>query len=99
MGLYTNFPSGWWVILGIIYGIYVLALFSRKHRKKGEAGIQITLGIIVVILAFFIEFVAVSLGLWNYVPKNWPTPLFICYFGVGLAGYQIAKKVEELKKK
>ena len=99
MGLYFNFPSGWWVILGIIFGLYFLAFLSRKERKKNELGVQITLGFIVLVLAFIIEFTAVSMGLWNYVPGNWPIVVWFGYFGVALTGYQINKKVEEVKKK
>ena len=98
MGIYTDFPSGWWVILGIIYGIFVLALASRRKRGKNEIIIQTALGFVCLMIAFFIEFTAVSLGLWNYVPGNWPVILWVAYFGVGLTGYQINKKVEEIRK-
>jgi len=94
MRLYASFPSGWWVILGVVYGIYLGTYLLRK-KKTNRVWPQIKLGIITVIVGFLIEYVAVFLGLWNYVPGNWPVVLWIGYFGVGLAGYQISKKLEE----
>lgn len=99
MKIYTDFPPGWWVILAIICTIYLTFYFLRKKRRKGELGIQLILGIVVVILAFLIEFVAVSLGIWNYVPGNWPIVLWFAYFGIGLAGFQIHMKIEEIIKR
>ncbi len=99
MKIYTDFPPGWWVILAIICSIYLIFYFSRNNKRKGEVGIQLILGFVVLILAFFIEFVAVSMGIWNYVPGNWPVVLWVAYFGVGLAGFQIHMKIEEIIRK
>lgn len=95
MGIYTNFPSGWWPVLGIICGIYLIAYISRKNKKPNEVWPQIKIGMVTVILGFLIEFVGVSLKIWTYFPGNWPVILWIGYFGVGLAGYQVSKKLEE----
>lgn len=96
MKIYTSFPSGWWTILAIVYGIYVGAYLLRT-KKSLELWPQLKSGLVCVLLAFLIEFTAVSLNLWNYTPGNWPIILWIGYFGVGLAGYQINKKLEEQK--
>lgn len=95
MHIYTNFPSGWWVVLAIVYGLYVGTYLLRRGKKKPEVFSQIRLGFVTLFIGIFIEYVAVSLGLWNYVPGNWPVVLWIGYFGVGLAGYQISKKLEK----
>jgi hypothetical protein len=94
MRIYWTFPAGWWVVLAIIYGIYFFAYFLRK-RKTVELWPQIKFGLVTVAFAFLVEFTAISFGLWSYVPGNWPAILWFGYFSVGLAGYQIFKKLEE----
>jgi hypothetical protein len=96
--IYTSFPSGWWGLLTVIYGIYGGAYLLRKKKKKLEVFSQIRFGLVTLLICFSLEFVGVSLGLWNYVPGNWPVILWFGYFSLGLAGYQISKKLEESEK-
>ncbi len=97
MGIYLQFPSGWWVILAIIYLPYILLFFSRKsYQNKKEIKTQLLFGVASLIIAFIIEVVAISLNVWTYFPGNWPIILWVCYFGGGLMSYQVIKKIEEL---
>ena len=41
------------------------------------------------------ELFAVSTGLWNYTPGNWPVILWPTYFAAILFGYQLLRSIEQ----
>jgi 4-hydroxybenzoate polyprenyltransferase len=97
VGINFSFLPGWWVVLLIIYSLFFVLFIARKsYTRKKELRIQFVLGLVTVVLSMFIEYVAVNSGLWTYYPQSWPAVLLLAYFGVGIAGYQIMKKVEEI---
>lgn len=99
MGLYLDFPSGWWLILAILYIPYFILFFARKsYQSKKEIKHQLILALIVASVSFPIDFMAVSLRIWTFFPNNFPVVLFPAYFGAALLGYQILKKIEEVVK-
>ena len=99
MGIYFDFPLGWWLVLGLLYGSYLLIYFLRRKRGKDEARKQLIAGFASLFIGFIIEFVGVSLKLWTLLPANWPITVWIAYFGVGILGYQIVKRAAEIKGK
>ncbi len=99
MGIYFNFPVGWWLTTAIIYIPYFVIFICRKsYKKKNELTNQLKFGIASLVIAFLIEFVSISLNLWNYTGGNWPFILWFDYFGAGLFGFQLIKFFEEMKK-
>lgn len=97
MSIYLQFPVGWWAVILIIYGLYLLIFLQRKsYQRKGEIKTQLVFATITLAIAFTIELVAVSLKVWTYFPGNWPVILWIAYFGSGLLSYQLIKKIEEI---
>ena len=95
MLLSFDFPSGWFIELLIIYSTYVALLIIRKgYKNKQEVKKQITVGLLLLLLAFIGEFVGISLKLWSYFPYNWPITVWIGYFGIGLIAYQLVKLVD-----
>ena len=95
MFMYFAFPSGWWVLLGMIFIPYLILFFLRDGvSRHNEYRPQLLFAVSALAIAFLMEVAAVSLGLWNYVPGNWPIVLWPAYFGVGLLGYQIGKVIE-----
>lgn len=99
MGLYFQFPDGWWVIILLIYGLYLFLVLHRKSYQKGkEIKAQLMFALIILTISFTIEVIAVNLNVWTYFPGNWPVILWVGYFGSGLLGYQLVKKIEEMMK-
>lgn len=97
MGLYFEFPSGWWAIILFIYGLYLYLFLQRKSfQKKHEIITQLVCATVTLMLSFTIEVIAISLNVWTYFPGNWPVILWIAYFGSGLLAYQLVKKIEEM---
>lgn len=97
MSLYLNFPAGWWVIIGFIFGLYLLLFFQRRsYLKEREVKSQLIFATVTLVISFTIEVIAVNFKVWTYFPGNWPVILWPTYFGSGLLGYQLVKKIEEL---
>ena len=97
MSLYFEFPSGWWAILAFIYISYLILFLQRKsYKKKNEMKSQYFFSFVAVVVAFFVEIIAISLRVWTYYPGNWPIILWIGYYGSGLLSYQLVKKIEEV---
>jgi hypothetical protein len=96
MGLSFQFSPIWWILFLVIYIPYLFFFLIRKsYKKPNELKTQLSVGIAGLLLALFIELIAVSNNLWSYTPLNWPIILWPCYFGSGLLGYQLTKSFEE----
>lgn len=96
-GLYFDFPDGWWLVTAIFYiPWFILFVQSGTYRKTGELKVQIVFGVVALVLAFIVENIAIPSGLWTYFPGNWPVILWVNYFGSGLLGYQLFKKIEKI---
>ena len=96
MGLSFEFSPVWWMVISIIYVPYVLLLVSRRsYKKPAELKIQLLVAFASLLLSILVELVAVTAGLWNYTPRNWPIILWFGYFGSGLLAYQLVKAIEE----
>lgn len=98
MGLGFEFSPVWWVVIAIIYFPYLFLLVQRKsYKKSAELRAQFLVAFAILILSMFVELVAVTAGLWNYTPGNWPVVLWLGYFGSGLLAYQLVRKIEEMR--
>lgn len=99
MGLYFEFNPGWIWLWLIIYLPYLYLLKQRKsYRNKKELRSQLIFAILALLISILLEFVGVSFKLWTNFPGNWSIYLWISYFGSGLLGYQLVKKIEETAK-
>lgn len=97
MTIYYSFPPGWWLVTVLFYGLWAALFVTRKsYGKKKEVKLQIIFGLFALLLAVVVESVGVGSGLWTYFPGNWPVILWVNYFGSGLMGYQVLKRIEEL---
>ena len=99
MNIYFDFPAGWWVIILFIYSLYLYIFLQRKsYLRKSEIKVQFLFALVTLVVSFTIEVIAVNLKVWTYFPGNWPIILWVGYFGSGLLGYQLVKKIEESAK-
>lgn len=96
-GLFFEFSPSWWIITALFYAPWFLLFLQRKtYKKPRDLRNQIIYAFSCLLLAIIAEVIAVPRNLWTYFPNNWPIMVWINYFGAGLIGYQLAKKIEEI---
>jgi hypothetical protein len=97
MNVFLDFNSSWYVLLLAFLGAWALLLFARRKWKAiHEMKEQVFLALGGMISLAMMEFFAVSTGLWNYTPGNWPVILWPTYFAAILFGYQLLRSIEGL---
>jgi hypothetical protein len=97
MNVIFDFNSNWYVLLFAFLAAWVgLLVVRRKWVAKHEVKQQIFLAFGGMISLALMEFFAVSTGLWNYTPGNWPVILWPTYFAAILFGYQLLRSIESL---
>ena len=97
MNVFLDFNSSWYVLLFAFLGAWALLLFARRKWKAvHEMKEQVFLALGGMISLAMMEFFAVSTGLWNYTPGNWPVILWPTYFAAILFGYQLLRSIEGL---
>jgi hypothetical protein len=97
MNFVFDFNSSWYILLLAFLGAWALLLFARRKLwVKHEFKEQIFLAFGGMIALAMMEFFAVSMGLWNYTPGNWPVILWPTYFVAILFGYQMLRSIEGL---
>ena len=75
-------------------------MFLRRNNIGiNEIKEQILIGIFGLTAMIIMELFAVSIGLWDYLPGNWPVILWPTYLAAILFGYQLLRSVEMLLKK
>lgn len=93
---FYNFSSSWYVLLFAFLGAWALLLIARRKLNRHEIKEQIFLAAGGMTAMALMEFFAVSTGLWNYTPGNWPVILWPTYFAAILFGYQLLRSIEGL---
>ena len=97
MNVIFDFNSNWYVLLFAFLAAWaVLLVVRRKWLAKHEVKQQVFLAFGGMISLALMEFFAVSTGLWNYTPGNWPVILWPTYFAAILFGYQLLRSIEGL---
>ena len=97
MNVIFNFNSDWYVLLFGFLAAWAILMFIRgKWQAKHEVKQQIFLAFGGMFSLALMEFFAVSTGLWNYTPGNWPVILWPTYFAAILFGYQLLRSIESL---
>ena len=85
------FPAGWYVLLALALVLWVI--FFRISKSKLLANIK--MGLIILVISFVVELIGAGLGLWTYIPGNWPWILWINYFAYGMMTYSLFKTAEK----
>ena len=97
MNVIFDFNSNWYVLLFAFLAAWaILLVVRRKWLAKHEVKQQVFLAFGGMISLALMEFFAVSTGLWNYSPGNWPVILWPTYFVAILFGYQLLRSIEGL---
>lgn len=97
MNVIFSFNSDWYVLLfGFLAAWAFLTVIRGKWRAKHEVKQQIFLAFGGMLSLALMEFFAVSTGLWNYTPGNWPVILWPTYFVAILFGYQLLRSIESM---
>jgi hypothetical protein len=97
MNVFIDYSSSWYVLLFAFLGAWALLLIvRRKWSAKHEIKEQVFLAFGGMISLAMMEFFAVSTGLWNYTPGNWPIILWPTYFAAILFGYQLLRSIERV---
>jgi hypothetical protein len=97
MNVFFDFNSSWYILLLAFLGAWAILMVMRRNWKaKREVKEQVMLALGGMISLALMEFFAVSTGLWNYTPGNWPVILWPTYFAAILFGYQLLRTIESL---
>lgn len=97
MNVFFDYNSSWYILLLAFLGAWaVLMVVRRKFSVKHEIKEQVFLAFGGMISLAMMEFFAVSTGLWNYTPGNWPVILWPTYFVAILFGYQLLRSIERV---
>ncbi len=97
MDVIFDFNSNWYVLLFAFLAAWgVLMVVRRKYQGRREVKEQVFLAFGGMVSLALMEFFAVSAGLWNYTPGNWPVILWPTYFAAILFGYQLLRSIEGL---
>jgi hypothetical protein len=97
MNVFLDYNSAWYVLLFAFLGAWALLTLARRRAlSKHEIKEQLFLGFGGMISLALMEYFAVSTGLWNYTPGNWPIILWPTYFAAILFGYQLLRSVERV---
>ena len=97
MNVFIDYNSSWYVLLFAFLSAWALLLIvRRKWNAKHEIKEQVFLALGGMISLAMMEFFAVSTGLWNYTPGNWPVILWPTYFAAILFGYQLLRSIERM---
>jgi len=95
MDVIFHFNSGWYILLLAFLSAWVIIIVARrKWNAKHEVKEQLFLALGGMTSLALMEFFAVSTGLWNYTPGNWPVILWPTYFVAILFGYQLLRSIE-----
>jgi hypothetical protein len=95
MAVFLDYSSSWYVLLfGFLAAWAGLLVVRRKWKALHEVKEQVFLAFGGMISLALMEFFAVSTGLWNYTPGNWPVILWPTYFVAILFGYQLLRSIE-----
>jgi hypothetical protein len=96
MTVIFDYNSSWYVLLFAFLGAWAFILAVRGKVSRHEIKEQILLALGGMTAMALMELFAVSNGLWNYTPGNWPIILWPTYFAGILFGYQLLRSIEGL---
>jgi hypothetical protein len=95
MDLFFDFSSGWYILFFAFLGAWAALLAVRRRWTRHEVKEQMFLAAGGMTSLALMELFAVSMGMWNYTPGNWPVILWPTYFAAILFGYQLLRSIEQ----
>lgn len=100
MEIIFEFDSNWYILFFMFVLCWTLLLFLRRNKiGRKEIKEQILIGFLGLTAMIIMELFAVSIGLWDYIPGNWPVILWPTYFAAILFGYQLLRSIEMILKR
>jgi len=99
MELIFDFNSSWYILFFAFVASWAILLLLRRNRIEKEFKEQIFVGTCGLMSMVLLELFAVSVGLWDYTPGNWPVILWPTYVAAILFGYQLLRSIETLLRK
>ena len=99
MEIIFDFNSSWYILFFAFVFSWATLLLFRRSRIGKEIKEQIFIGIFGLISMVLLELFAVSFGLWDYTPGNWPIILWPTYVAAILFGYQLLRSIETILNK
>jgi drug/metabolite transporter (DMT)-like permease len=96
MNVFFDYNSSWYVLLLGFLAAWAILLVVRRKWSSHEIKEQMLLALGGMVAMAMMELFAVSTGLWNYTPGNWPVILWPTYFAGILFGYQLLRSVERV---
>ena len=99
MELIFDFNSSWYILFFAFVASWAILLLLRLNRIEKEFKEQIFVGTSGLMSMILLELFAVSVGLWDYTPGNWPVILWPTYVAAILFGYQLLRSIETLLRK
>ena len=96
MEIIFDFNSNWYILFFAFVSSWAILLLLRRNRVGKEIKEQIFIGACGLMSMVLLELFAVSVGLWDYTPGNWPVILWPTYVAAILFGYQLLRSVETL---
>ncbi len=94
MTVFLDYNSSWYVLLFAFFCAWAILLAVRRKLSRHEIKEQMLLALGGMTAMALMELFAVSNGLWNYTPGNWPVILWPTYFAGILFGYQLLRSIE-----
>jgi hypothetical protein len=99
MNVFFDFNPSWYLLFfGFVAAWAFLFMVRRKwhgwHPREVKEQMFLALGGMASLA--FMEFFAVSMGLWHYATGDWPIILWPTYFAAILFGYQMLRAVERV---
>jgi hypothetical protein len=100
MDIIFEFNSSWYILFFAFISCWTILLLLRRNKTgKKEIREQIFIGVFGLTAMVVMELFAVSMGLWDYTPGNWPVILWPTYFAAILFGYQLLRSIEMILKR
>ena len=96
MEIIFDFNSNWYILFFAFVSSWAILLLLRRNLVGKEIKEQIFIGACGLMSMVLLELFAVSVGLWDYTPGNWPVILWPTYVAAILFGYQLLRSVETL---
>jgi hypothetical protein len=99
MNIFESSQNWYTLFFAFLIAWFVLLLVRRKCGHKIEVTEQAVLALSGLFVLTLMEFFAVSMDLWHYVPGDWPLMLWPTYLAAILFGYQLLRIIEAAVKK
>jgi len=99
MNVFQSSQNWYALFAAFLLSWFALLIIRRKYGHKIEIAEQVILALSGLFVLALMEFFAVSMNLWHYVPGDWPLMLWPTYLAAILFGYQLLRITEAVVKR